>query len=471
MNPTKEHELHRLASAVCGGTATDGELRDLQELLEGDQTAQEIYVGYLEMHNALADILSEQPQTELASRSRRRAPSSGRTLGSGKWARYREALAWGVAVAACVLLLFAYSGRDVDKKQPMLAKIEEPGGLAAIELGPIRIGPGTMEVKLPKVGTMVVDGPAEMEWLSPKHLKLDSGKIKMHVTEKAGYGLLVTTPHGVVKDLGTEFGLDATQMEATNLVVFNGEVDLSMPRMSDIPLVQRLKQGDGVRFSGNGKYDRLMSIITRKVGTFSAPESIGDDSLPTIVNVTDDLSTSSTKHYFEIVAGGFGEDMRAYVDRIYEWNGMNHQGLPDFLLGADYVKTFNDCKQQDFEINVEVSRPCQLYVLWDERVQYTEWLTADYERMEYLVGLDESHRPDKAGLRDTTLGVGPGESITNTFSVWRREVKEPGTIVMGSLESTTDHCNLYGIVAVPLPQGRPELGTSHTQVIPLAVLP
>ena len=83
-----------------------------------------------------------------------------------------------------------------------------------------------------------------------------------------------------------------------------------------------------------------------------------------ITPVSDNVRSLETAKYYRIIPHGFREDCRAYVDRMHEWNGVDERGLPPFLLGGDYVMTFNDDKiVTEIEIAVKISQPANLYVL------------------------------------------------------------------------------------------------------------
>ena len=56
------------------------------------------------------------------------------------------------------------------------------------------------------------------------------------------------------------------------------------------------------------------------------------------------------------------EDAKAFADREeHEWNGITSDGMPAYLLGGDYVKTFNNDKiKNDIEITVKLDRAAKL---------------------------------------------------------------------------------------------------------------
>jgi hypothetical protein len=366
---------------------------------------------------------------------------------------------WQVAIAAMLLV----SGMGVwmwytNGREELHARVS-PDKEMNTEIFNTRLESGnTSRFTLPKVGYVVLEGPAEFTMLGPMRARLNSGRIKMRVTETTGHGFVVETPYGEVTDLGTEFGLDVSDKGKVGLVVFEGEVDLRVAqqeRKTDtFSRVERLVGGDGVTFDRGGQLDRIMSIVTGKSPTFrSGEEYHNEDSEPLIARISDNLRASDTKRFYEIVRGGFGEDARAFVDRAYQWNGLDESGLPEFLMGADYILPFNDDKGRNLQITLSLARPATVYILFDDRGKPPNWLTNAFEHTGFEVGMDEDAGPT-GGLRpDRKLGIGPGTDIDFAFSVWRQDVITPSSIVLGSREGPRGSRSMYGIVVVPLKAG------------------
>jgi hypothetical protein len=127
--------------------------------------------------------------------------------------------------------------------------------------------------------------------------------------------------------------------------------------------------------------------------------------------------------------------------------------------------TFNDDKiVTEFEIAVTLNQPAALYVLVDDRVAPPKWLKRDFVDTHWDVGSDESF-PD----RIIESGVGPGKCIDHVCSVWRRDVSDASTVVLGELSHEESAMpamvverSMYGIVAVPL-NARTAGGTSSKE--------
>jgi len=298
----------------------------------------------------------------------------------------------------------------------------------------IHLDAGSARVTLPKVGYMLVDGPADVEMTAPLRARLNRGRIRVRVTEPSGHGFVVQTPDGDVVDLSTEFGLDVAEGRKTGVVVFDGTVDLRLgkPEAGGETRVERLTGGEGVTFNRLGELERVVSIVTGGVATFrSEDEAAANPRNAVIVKVSDNLRSEDTKKFYEIVPGGFGEEALAYVDRpAHEWNGVTEEGIPRFLVGADYVKTFSDDKvRADMTINVWLNRPATLYVLYDGRLRPPKWLTSRFRKVKDIVGMDLAPWPTIR--RPVEHGVGPGESIDHRFTIWERVVKKPGVVALG----------------------------------------
>ena len=100
-------------------------------------------------------------------------------------------------------------------------------------------------------------------------------------------------------------------------------------------------------------------------------------------------------------------------------------------------------------MSVDVARPATLYVFVSDRVPVPEWLRSGFVDTGLIIGLDEArsrYRP-----RHSTA-EGAGASIDTTFSVWRRDVAQPETVVLGGISPSADRVgfNMYGIAAAPL---------------------
>jgi len=82
---------------------------------------------------------------------------------------------------------------------------------------------GLAEIRFECGASAVVEGPAQLEFLSATRVRLLRGKLAAKVPHLAS-GFEVLSPQGKVIDLGTEFGVQVTEQGTTEVVVFDGKV-------------------------------------------------------------------------------------------------------------------------------------------------------------------------------------------------------------------------------------------------------
>ena len=91
-----------------------------------------------------------------------------------------------------------------------------------------------------------------------------------------------------------------------------------------------------------------------------------------------------------------------------------NEGIPSYLLGGDYVKTFNDDKlNREVEIQVTLDRPAVLYVLLDKRSPVPDWLREDFFNTGDEIGIDGGGYRRFDGAEDHSAG--PALASTTPF--------------------------------------------------------
>jgi hypothetical protein len=88
---------------------------------------------------------------------------------------------------------------------------------------------GAVQFRLQGGGRLVVEGPANLEFVSATRLVLHRGKL---VALVPGGGLVVVCPTGAVTDLGTEFGVEVHVGGGTEVAVFQGSVAATISNTS-----------------------------------------------------------------------------------------------------------------------------------------------------------------------------------------------------------------------------------------------
>jgi hypothetical protein len=468
-------ELQRLLSALCDDSLDEHDRAHLAGLLETNPAAQQKYIEFLHLDVCLqygrcADMQdAELPIVGGATAAARLersfntplafSDSQSQSVGCSQVASYftlpRTLIVTTGIFAMLLMFWVAREGSRVDKSPelPMVTSLVSKGT--------------TTTMHLKGIGQVTMDRDAKFALLAHNRARLDSGRIRMRVTEATGRGFVVETPDGEITDLGTEFGVDVNVGKDSALAVFEGAVDLKIADLAtNSTRVERLLGGDGVLFNKAGQLNRLNSIMTGSGAKFAVcgdSSNVSFDS-PVIVDVYDSLPTGSTKRYYEIVPCGMEEDALAYVDHTdHNWNGMSRTWrIPRFLRGGDYVKTFASDKRRttDFEMTVVLGKPAMLYVLADRRLTVPDWLSKDFERTSERIGMDTGRRyvtdaPREKGRFAT--GVGAGNSIDLEFDIWSKRVAKPGAIKLGpngeiwrEPAKNREAAYMYGIVAVEI---------------------
>lgn len=519
LSSEKSAELHELVGQLCNEDLRRDAFQRLAALLDGDGEAQKLYVRYLDMHQSLCELAvglderaalvdiqglltnlaalgspslksdddmpeaepgSCEPSHAMIADAHKSAITAPFPIGSEDHHPLIASpssspvikifsvgtICWTLFALLLALIMAWFGGileqpeNHRERASKQIAASSATDGKAT-GISSVSLDSGIANLTLPGIGHVVVEGPAEFDLVAPLRARLISGRIKMRVTEETGRGFVVETPYGEVTDLGTEFGLDLTEQGHAGLVVFEGAVDLRIPKpgqselASDAP-AEQFVCGDAVAFGGNRMIERISAIRTGKKELFQicsesltkANASVDQRSL--IANVRDNLSAKDTKKFYEIVPGGLDEDALAYVDRGHQWNGIDYRGIPKYLLGADYVKAFNaDVVRKNIKVSVTLARPAKLYLFCDDRLEAPHWLRKDFRNTGDKIGLEGVRRKGKSPHGK----VGPGANVREQFSIWERVVLEPTTITLGppsKKEVKKGKAAMFGIAAVPL---------------------
>ena len=348
------------------------------------------------------------------------------SCGVATWQSFRSRPATDVAIADIV----DQSGvRWTDDSTALKdGKVIVPGRLASLG--------GEYTLQFRSGPTVRVVGAASLDVKSKMLVQLEHGQATAQVP-KSSIGFTISSNLVNVVDQGTQFGI-AVGEGRTNVIVFDGKVDMHS-NVGNNGNQTRLTQGEGVQVDRQGGIGRLVDVRRDVQGRWWTDDRPDADK-NVIARVTDNIWGGGEKYVcYQTTFEGLQEDALAYSDNPHhQWNGLTADGLPEFLRGADYIKTFNDYRYlQGFEMKVELARPANLYVFADDRIKPPDWLKANFEDTGVDIGLDEgpwlTQVEDKNREWDTnTTAAGGGNSIDNVFSVWRRRCVDGGTVSLGN---------------------------------------
>jgi hypothetical protein len=268
-------EFDEAAAAVCHGSASDEQMLGLNQLLRNNSEARDEYILRLELHSRLASdpdlFIATDVEEDVAARCAGYQPAGSRISQSERSdksgvprvsgaPRRKRLLAWTTALAACVALLaaglwglqllrpgerkgatskaVAMLDRVVDAQWDVSGTPPRPG--AALEPGSLRLKSGLAQIVFYSGARVVIEGPAELQLISPSEVSCPAGSLTADVPPQA-HGFRVNTPQMNVTDLGTAFGL-VVKPRRTELHVFKGTVEFQPPAG---PAKQELREGAG----------------------------------------------------------------------------------------------------------------------------------------------------------------------------------------------------------------------------------
>jgi hypothetical protein len=231
-------EFDEAVAAVCHGSASDEQVRALNELLRADSAAGDEYILRLELHSRLA---SEPDLFALTDEKKAALPEHILSLQSPRRAAARK-LSWTLALAACIALLaggwwglrpstqpserkgttskaVAMLDRAVDAQWSQSGEAPRLG--APLEPGWLRLKSGLAQIVFYSGARVVIEGPTELQLISPSEASCRNGRLTADVPPQAR-GFRIGTPQMNV--IGTAFGLDVRERQ-TELHVFKGSAE------------------------------------------------------------------------------------------------------------------------------------------------------------------------------------------------------------------------------------------------------
>ena len=253
-------ELDRLIQAHLNSTITADEFADLDRQLRNDPAARLAWRRAANVDGALRDWAAQ--EHTLAAWS---APQPRRRW---IWDTPLRAMAAGLAIAAGVLawnfrpkgtLTAAIAQSAPEKTAQGCAVLTQAAGAEwATTMRPARLGDilntgslilnqGLAQIEFFSGATLLVEGPAEFQIVSPWEVTWRHGKARVHVPP-AARGFRLQTPGMKLVDLGTEFGVEVNRATLdARVAVFSGEVvahPVTGPQLN-------LREGEGLAQTGS----------------------------------------------------------------------------------------------------------------------------------------------------------------------------------------------------------------------------
>lgn len=281
---------------------------------------------------------------------------------------------------------------------------------------------GFAEITTKRGAIAVLEAPATIELIDiPNAIRLHAGKMVGICETETSKGFLVRTPHMDIFDVGTKFGVTASET-AVDVSVLVGEVRLDREAFAP----QRLLAEQSARLDLEQSNDELrIRPTTPGSYTYAVPDS----------SRTTKATSNLDRFQVDILASGFEKGARPYLDRDLSIQPLDGQGLPGALLGGDVVRVHADARPNITPgiapLQVELSIPdlSDVYLIMPPNGKVGSWLNESYELTAMQVGLALDN------------GV-----IHHACLVWKRKQPAAGTVIAAG---AVDH-SMYFIAVVPL---------------------
>jgi FecR protein len=242
MSSDAKNEMMRLVSALCDGTISTDDARELDSRLTSDSAARTFYNNYVFMHGELysqhaALDVDKRPNVEI-----RKSADSDRPVVWPKWLAIAATLVGVAAVSSW--LTYSLGGGGSRSNNVAQSAVNDGKSVARVtatrncswaeasdvgygtRLRPgqrLNLSTGLIEVTFDDGAVVVLEGPASFDLQSPGRAQLHDGRLAAVVPER-GRGFEVVTSRLNVVDFGTEFGVMADSAGATEVHVFKGLV-------------------------------------------------------------------------------------------------------------------------------------------------------------------------------------------------------------------------------------------------------
>jgi hypothetical protein len=276
--------LRDLLDALCEGTITAAQMKQIEELILSHPEAEAFYVQSMSLEADLARHFAARPDEQApwqrTQQPQSRSSSAGQSTTSPlapvrrpppiRGRRLLMILGAAAAVAAGLLLALLLwhhrpqpptpgeqAGERSDDTVAVLLRASgavwgesdvptRPG--AALPPGLLRLTAGVAHLEFYSGATVILEGPADFHLLSASEASCERGKLRATVPPQA-QGFTIHCPQLNLVDRGTEFGLLVDGSKRTEVHVFRGKVEwfgtgenTSRPR--------ELTTGKGIRLEG-----------------------------------------------------------------------------------------------------------------------------------------------------------------------------------------------------------------------------
>lgn len=434
-----------LCNAVLEGQATESEVAEFQVALHDDPECRQAYREQMKIHAYLTWQHGRAAVDEsLVISAKPDSPAATRT-----WNLSSLGLALSVLILAAALTGWWLSSSSGIPLVVISATDLEFAKGSRVYRKQIDISHGSLKFRLDSGAEVEAIGPAQFELISDMLMRVAHGSVTVDVGDDA-VGFQVETTEAQIVDLGTRFGVSVRDSGETDVVVFEGAVDVHSHPGKSKPAgpVVNLKEGEAIRVDKGSGSKRLTSVVVR--GDRNEVLAGNKDPVPVIVDITDNGKHKRKNRCYSVRVGSLGPPTKSYVGLgLPKWRPLKGQRFPDSMRGSDVVVMYSqDRYHPNLEYYVELSVPSRLFVWHDSRLNPPDWLTQDFQKTDMKLR-SGPWAPSNDII--SSIEVPDGEDIYVEYEVWQRDVTA-GIVTLGGNHNRTSSLRfaMYGIAAKAL---------------------
>lgn len=257
-----KNRLIALVGQLCDQDIDEADLAELEAMLRESKQARDLY-------HLIVALNRDLELCEIAGEGSTESPNTSKSESTICPTRKRATVtALSLALAASILLVVSLVGfylfRSGTNTIPPtkiaivtdLIGVEWAEGQTQFQLGEeisakrLNFVTGTVFLTYKQGVVVAIEGPADLELVAQDHAILHEGQLVAYVPEGAE-GFRVSTDAANVVDLGTEFGVTARHDGSSDVIVFDGEVELTPKNASQADL-RRVVAGLAYRVERDG---------------------------------------------------------------------------------------------------------------------------------------------------------------------------------------------------------------------------
>ncbi|MCU0748954.1 MAG: hypothetical protein MUF13_05335 [Akkermansiaceae bacterium] len=242
---------HLLVQKTLDGDVSREEFDAFQERLRKEPDLADLYEGYAHIHHALSEEF-EGGFAELDSGGRGRFHKAGLVLVAAAVVVLTSLALWfrpWEKMAADDVAVLTFS---VDAVWQIEGDSRPIGGATGVSKGShLSLRQGRAGVSLEPSVTAVIEGPAELTFVSETEMALNRGRGFFH-RGGSSLALKVTTPRMTALDSGTEFGMEVLPEGPDQIHVTQGSVSVTSTGTS---AAANLTEGDALQVDAAGKLE------------------------------------------------------------------------------------------------------------------------------------------------------------------------------------------------------------------------